>query len=281
MNGLEDIKQHYTPDSLLEKIISGITLSGKTPDSISLEEMAPLDEYHLRGAASTAELIELLIPELPPGAHVLDAGCGLGGPARRLAKKSDCLITGVDLSDSFCEAGSMINQWFKLEDRIKIQSGDVTNLVAFENETFDAAWTIHTAMNIAKKEQFYREINRVLKADSCFLIYDVIRLNNKKIAYPTPWAQNERSSFLASADEVQNYLISTGFNAIEQFDHTESTLSFLQTRVTKLRQTNELPPLGLHLILGNQFVTMFENLLENFSSGNLALIGFKCKKIST
>lgn len=36
---------------------------------------------------------------IKPGMHVLDVGCGVGGPAREIARFSDCKITGLNNND--------------------------------------------------------------------------------------------------------------------------------------------------------------------------------------
>jgi cyclopropane fatty-acyl-phospholipid synthase-like methyltransferase len=48
------------------------------------------------GILATTELAEAA--GLEPSTHVLDFGCGLGGPARYLAATFGCKVTGVDLA---------------------------------------------------------------------------------------------------------------------------------------------------------------------------------------
>ena len=79
------IETHYAAPGLLPRITQGLAALGLTPGSVRLDDLATLDEFHMRGAAATAELIELL--GVDPSAHVLDVGSGLGGPARRLADR--------------------------------------------------------------------------------------------------------------------------------------------------------------------------------------------------
>lgn len=46
---------------------------------LTLDDLLPVDEFHLCGAAATADLMKLLAPSADM--HVLDVGPGLGGPA--------------------------------------------------------------------------------------------------------------------------------------------------------------------------------------------------------
>ncbi len=85
-----EIKMHYASPGLYERIVHGLKAIGKSPASVDLDDLAALDEFHLRGPAATRELIELL--DVGEDSHVLDVGSGLGGPARRLAKATGCRV---------------------------------------------------------------------------------------------------------------------------------------------------------------------------------------------
>src|SRR3546814_15840404 len=54
----------------------------------------------LRGSQAPAELAQLLDPQL--GQRLLNLGCGIGGPARWLARERGCEVVGLDLTETFC-----------------------------------------------------------------------------------------------------------------------------------------------------------------------------------
>ncbi len=101
-----EIKDHYVSPGLLQRIVQGLEAIGKSPASVELDDLAAVDEFHLRGPAATQELIEIL--EVGADSHVLDVGSGLGGPARHLAKATGCRVTGVDLSEDYCAVGNKL-----------------------------------------------------------------------------------------------------------------------------------------------------------------------------
>ena len=104
--------------------------------------------------------LELAQPlNLRTTSHVLDIGSGLGGPARTIAEIYGCRVTGIDLTQAFCDAAAILIGWVGLSDRVTFQQGDATTL-PFADTQFDAAMTIHVAMNIAAKDKMYSEARR-------------------------------------------------------------------------------------------------------------------------
>ena len=156
------VRLYYTAPALRDRIASALAQPGKSEGDLTPDDLSPLDEFHLRGHTATVELIELL--GATPGKHILDAGAGLGGPARRLARTTGCRVTGVDLSTDLCDAGAYLNQRTGLTDLVSLVPGDVTDLTAFADNSFNGAWTMHVSMNIRDKAAFYREVARVVSA---------------------------------------------------------------------------------------------------------------------
>ena len=132
-----------------------------TPDlnKLTTTDLATVDEFHIRGRKATLELAAQM--NLNADSHVLDIGSGLGGPARTVAEIYGCQVTGIDLTQAFCSAAAAISDWVGLGKRVSFKRGDATNL-PFDNKKFDAAMTIHVAMNIAAKDKMYMEARRVV-----------------------------------------------------------------------------------------------------------------------
>jgi ubiquinone/menaquinone biosynthesis C-methylase UbiE len=277
MSSTTAVAEHYRSPGLLDRIEGGLSMLGKSTETVALDDLAPVDEYHLRGAAATLELIEWLDPE--PEAHVLDAGSGLGGPARRLAQMRGCKVTGVDLSEEFCTAGSVINDWASLGGLVNLVPGDVTKLDGFADASFDAAWTIHVGMNIADKTSFYREIARVLKPGSRFALYDVLAADGQpEVEYPMPWARDSSASFLTSLDRTTNHLEEVGFSIENTQDQTAQGLAFLDESIARASKLDGPSPLVLHLILGPDFAKIVPNMRKNFTEGRIRLVAIQCRK---
>jgi SAM-dependent methyltransferase len=174
------VREHYNASGLTDRIKAA--LGSMLPDShlVTVDELAPLDQFHIRGMIATAELASKA--GLGPSASVLDVGCGIGGPARSLAATFGCKVIGVDLSPVFIDAAIYLTTRRGLTSQVSFQLGDALHL-PFEDSAFDVLFLQHVAMNIQDRAALYHEVARVLRPGGRFATYDVV-LRQGDVAYP-------------------------------------------------------------------------------------------------
>ena len=95
-----EVTGHYTSGDLMERLRLILAEDGADPDRPTVAELAPHDQFHGRGLEATEEMADGL--SLSASDHLLDVGSGIGGPARYLANRFDCRVTGIDLTAEFC-----------------------------------------------------------------------------------------------------------------------------------------------------------------------------------
>src|SRR5437879_13358532 len=122
----QEVARHYRSDGIAERVIAAFREAHGADASLTPEDLAPFDQFHGRGPAATRELVALLQPQA--GERLLDIGSGIGGPARWIAAKFECHVTGVDLTPEFCEAAEALNQATGLTDRVRIIRGSALAL---------------------------------------------------------------------------------------------------------------------------------------------------------
>ena len=102
------VQDHYARSgsgaTIAARIIAAVRAHAGADMAITPETLAPVDHLHGRGALATEELVALLEPR--SGEMILDIGSGLGGPARWIATKFGCSVTGVDLTDGALRRGA-------------------------------------------------------------------------------------------------------------------------------------------------------------------------------
>jgi SAM-dependent methyltransferase len=267
-NGVnEAIKTHYCRPDLAEVILSALEESGADMQRLSLEELAPIDEFHIRGRAATLELAQAA--GLRSTMRVLDIGSGIGGTSRCLAKEFGCRVTGIDLSDDYCRVASMLTEKVGLDGLINYHRGDATNL-PFEDNEFDVVWTEHVAMNIPNKRRFYSEMHRVLRPGGTLAIYDVLAGSSGSVLFPVPWARTPDTSFLVSPEELRELLRDSGFTVSDWKDTTAEAREWFVNLAERIRREG-FPALGFHLLMGQDFRAMAQNQGRNLEEGRISL----------
>jgi sarcosine/dimethylglycine N-methyltransferase len=261
---LDPVADHYAAVGLTGRLKSALTMFGPEDQPLTVSQLSSLDQFHTRGLPATAELAELA--GTAPGMSVLDIGSGIGGPARFIAEKYGCLVTGVDLSESFVEAAEYLTKRTGQSASVSFRAGSALGL-PFENRSFDIVLLQHVAMNIADRSRLYREIRRVLKTDARLAIFDVV-LTGGEPTYPLPWSSTPEGSFLLSADETRQAVELAGFRTVVWRDDTEAAKSWFD----QMRAAGGPPSPNLGVVMGPDFGQVAGNLGRNLFEGRLGIL---------
>lgn len=275
MMASEEISGHYSIDNILESIEAGLLKTGKSRDSVTVDDLSLVDEFHIGGRAATEHFFPQL--GLRGGQRVLDIGCGIGGGSRFAAENYGALVDGIDLTASYIEAGRRINEWVDMGDRVNLTQGDATNL-SFSNESFDVVFTMHVCMNIPDKLAVFREAFRVLKPGGIFGVYDITKYGDGILEYPVPWATDASMSFLATSDGYVSALKAAGFEIETVLDRHEFAIEFFEAVKARMANADGPPPLGIHVHMGEDAPAKVTNLTSNLVDGLVAPFEFISRK---
>jgi SAM-dependent methyltransferase len=258
------VSDHYARSNLIDAIREGVTALGKTTSTVTIADLAPVDEFHIGGRNATDELVAQL--HLTPDDHVLDVGCGLGGAARFIAERHRCRVTGIDVTKDYVKAGQAMCRWVELADCVSLHQGDALSM-PFQAETFTAAYMLHAGMNIANKNELCWQVARVLKPGSLFAIYDVMRAGGGELSYPVPWATTDHIDAVSDPEVYRCALTAAGFNLISERNRRDFALAYFAGLKTSI---DSPPPLGLHTLMGARRKAQVQNMIANISAGIIA-----------
>jgi SAM-dependent methyltransferase len=248
---------HYSGTDTAHRILSALADTGVDVDHLQPAELARVDQLHAGLAPATQHVLDRL--DVGPGRHLLDVGCGIGGPAR-LAAARGAQVNGVDLTPAFVDAAKELTARVGLSGQASfdVTSGDS---LPFPDASFDRALMIHVGMNLPDKRRVFAEVRRVLPEGGLFAIYDQMRSGPGELPWPLPWADDEQSSFVESADEYGDHLVASGFTVEDVDDRTEATLG--------PPPPGAIPP---DVLLGPGFGQRIGNNVEASKAGTLSAV---------
>lgn len=262
----DPVEAYYTSSRLLDDILTALRDDGHEVDPLDPDALAPLEELHTFGPLATEQLADAA--GVVASDRVLDLGCGIGGPARRLARTRGCHVTGIDLTEEFCEVARELNRRTELDGSIEVRQGDVTDL-PFADGSFDVVWTQHVTMNVADKASLYAEARRVLVPGGRFACFDVVGGAVTPLHLPVPWADDASTDHLVPRDEVLAAIRGVGFEVVLEEDPTELAAVFLAAMADE-------PPtaLGVHLFVPRfrEKIAMLQRNVEEGRARYLTLV---------
>jgi ubiquinone/menaquinone biosynthesis C-methylase UbiE len=193
---------------LAEAILESLRAAGKNLDALTIDDLAPLDQFHGGGKEATLALARAAAPQ--PHTRVLDVGGGLGGPARTLVVEFDCDVTVLDLTEDYLRAGEVLTQRLGLADRVRFVYGNAL-AIPFADEHFDLIWTQNTGMHIQKKAALYQEFHRVLRPGGELATQEPAAGPIQPLHFPVMWARDASTSWLAAPADQRSTILAAGF----------------------------------------------------------------------
>lgn len=94
--------------------------------------------------------------------HVLDVGCGMGGPACHLARLTGARIRGLTPNATQLALARSLAAEEGVGDRVAFDQGDAGAL-PYPDHAFDAVLFFESPCHFPDRQQFFREARRVLK----------------------------------------------------------------------------------------------------------------------
>lgn len=270
-----EVAIHYAAGGPLDRVRAALEKLAPGGAPISLDQLDGFDDFHTAGRMATVRMADLLDPA--PGDVVLDAGAGLGGPARYLADRFGCRVVGIDLTPQFVAIGQLLNERTGMGDRVDLRVGDITAM-DLTDASIDHCWTQHVAMNIADRDGLYREIHRVLRPGGRFALFDVIDGGGGELILPVPWATKPEHSHLVSGEMLRTLLETAGFRVDVWDDPTQEMVEVLRAMLAGPPPDAAPPTLHPSLFI-DDLATKGASYFANMEQGRTALVLAVCTAV--
>ncbi|TIA90579.1 hypothetical protein E3P99_01523 [Wallemia hederae] len=162
---------------------------------------------------------------LKKGMKVLDVGCGVGGPAREIARFSDANIVGLNNNAFQVARARKYTNKAGLDDQVQFVKGDFMKLSEqFGENSFDAVYAIEATVHAPNFEGVYGEIKKILKPGGIFGVYewcmtdewDPRNPDHKRVAHGIEVGDGIPE--MRNVDNARNALKKVGFEIMHEED---------------------------------------------------------------
>ena len=191
-------------------------------ESLHFAPLSPRESLEESQIKHQRSIIESLA--LEPGMAVIDVGCGVGGPMRRVVREAGVRVLGVNINEQQLERAKALHAEAGIGDMVDYLAASFMDMSAIADETFDRGYAIESTCHAPDKVGAFAEIHRVLKPGALFwgqemCLTDVFDPEDGR--HQTIKAELQRGIALneiATTGEVDQALEAAGFEIIEGRD---------------------------------------------------------------
>ena len=270
----QDVSRQWGDAGVLDRILAALRASGIDPEKLTVAALTPVDHFHARGFQATKELADLL--PIRAGDHLVDIGCGVGGPARYLAQRFGCRVDGIDITEPFVIAANRLSELTGMQDQVRVRLGDGHSL-PYADRSFDGALSQHVTMNVADRDRFFAEAFRVLRPGGFFALTEHGQGDGGPPHHPVPWSDDGAHEHLMRPEETVERLLGAGFTEIAVTETGAQYLAAYQ-KVMALAEKGDLPRLGVHILLGEAAPAKTMNAARNIAEGRTRPVQIICRR---
>lgn len=156
------------------EIEAKIAASDHDIDKLTQAELKDFDQDNFGGTDAVDTLAECA--GIERNHHVLDVCSGMGGPARWLAHRIGCKVTGIDLTESRVQSARRLTDRVGLTDLVQFVHGDATAM-PLPDQTFDALISQEAWAHIPDKSKLISDCSRVLKPEGIVAFTNIVVRN--------------------------------------------------------------------------------------------------------
>jgi sarcosine/dimethylglycine N-methyltransferase len=209
----------------------GIALDGLTEDTLQ-----HYDQDHFGGL----EAVDVLAARagIDGASHVLDVCSGMGGPARYLASRLGCRVTGLDITLSRHQSAIRLTELVGLQHLVDFRHGSALAM-PFANASFDVVIGQEAFAHVPDKQHLIAECARLLKPGGRIAFTDIMQGEHLT---PAAAARVGRDMAFAGFETLGGYarlLEDNGCTVVERADLTAQWAEILVQRLAMYRELRE------------------------------------------
>ena len=249
------------------QILDAVAARGIAPAAITEEVLQQHDQDHYGGTAAT----DRLIGEAGVRADdlVLDVCSGMGGPARYLAWKTGCDVTGLDLTASRVAGATELTDLAGLSGSVRFVHGDALDM-PFEDASFTLAIAQESFAHVPGKPRLLAECARVLRPAGRLVFSDILHRGSLSAEDRQRLFEGMTFSDIATAEEYAEELRKCGMEVLRRVDLTDEWTRILVERHAMYRSLESQTVARLGREHFERYDRAYEHFVGLYRSGVLA-----------
>ena len=162
--------------------------------------------------------------ELREGMTVIDIGCGIGGPMRRVVREAGVTVVGLNNSEIQLDKAKALNAEAGIDHMVDYLACSFMDMSAVADDAFDRAYAIESTCHAPDKAGAFAEIYRVLKPGALFWGQEMCMTgefdpgDSRHRAIKRELMHGIALNDIATTGEVNRALEAAGFQVIEGKD---------------------------------------------------------------
>ena len=164
---------------------------------------------------------------LSPGMTVIDIGCGLGGPMRRVVREAGVRGVGINYSEVQLEKARALTSEAGLDHMVEYVACNFMDMSTIADDTFDRGYAIESTCHAPDKAAAFAEIYRVLKPGALLWGQEMCMTekfdpaDSRHRAMKQDLMHGIALNEIATMGEVDLALDNAGFQILEAMDRAE------------------------------------------------------------
>lgn len=210
-----------------EQIFSAVAARHIAHEDITQAVLSAHDQDHYGGT----EAVDRLMAQAAITAqdHVLDVCAGMGGPARYIAWKTGCQVTGLDLTASRVIGAQTLTAAAHLTEQVRFVHGNALEM-PFDPAQFTCIISQEAFAHIPNKRQLIGQCERALAPGGRMVFSDI--MSHQALGRPDAQKlfDGMRFSEIATLDDYQQWFADAGMQWVQSIDLSEEWTRILVDR---------------------------------------------------
>lgn len=219
-----------------DEILGKLAARGTNLDTLTEDELKDFDQDHYGGV----HVVDVLADRagIRREHHVLDVCSGMGGPARWIAHRYGCRVTGLDFTESRVEAAKRLTRRVRLDHLVDFVHGDATAM-PLSDSRYDVLIGQESWLHIPDKAALIEQCARVVKPTGTIAFTDVVLRAELTRGEQERLAAEMHAPTIASADRYTELLENNGCQVELREDLSDEWKRILVDRLAMYRSLRD------------------------------------------